>query len=78
MEEEREQALEEEEQKLKEAELKDQEEANKVEADRAKAEEEEYNKWKDMLVVETEGNLVDDQKTGENLLVKFVEFVKVC
>ena len=77
MEEEREQLLEEEEEKRKEAELKEQAEIEKVEAEKAKAEDEEYQKWKDMLVLENEGNLVDDQKTGENLLAKFVEFVKV-
>lgn len=69
--------LEEEEEKRKEELAKEHEEEEKIEAEKRRKEEEEYNQWKDLLTVESEGNQIDEQKSNENLLANFLEFIRV-
>lgn len=75
--EEMEERLDAEEEKRKEEKTKEEEEMEKEEEDKKRLEEEEYNKWKDLLTVENEGNQIDEQKSNENLLANFLEFIKV-
>lgn len=75
--EEREAQLEEEEARRKEEEAKEHEEEAKAAELAQQKEEEEYNKWKDLLTVESEGNQADEQRSAENLLANFLEFIRV-
>jgi len=71
-------AKEEEREREREEEERKQEELIKqLEEEQRKKEEDEYNKWKDMFVVEEAGKEADNRGDEENLLQKFVEYIKL-
>jgi len=69
--------MEEEEERQKEEEAKEQEVLAKLEEEQRKKEEEEYKKWEQFLVLENSGNMIDEEKDSENLLAKFIDYIKV-
>lgn len=53
-------------------------EEQRVKAEKEKKEQEEFDKWKDMFVVEEEGSKVaEDSEESQNLLQQFVDYIKV-
>ena len=77
MEENRLQKIEEREDKEKEEEMQEEEKQKKIEEEKKKKEEEEYNKWKNFLILEEQGNEIDEEKDEENLLQNFIDYIKL-
>ena len=69
--------IEEEEERQLEEEKKAAESLAQLEEEQRRKEEEEYQKWQQYLVLENQGTLIDEQKDSENLLERFVEYIRV-
>lgn len=69
----------EEEKKAEEQKKEEEEEEQKrrEEEEREKKEQEEYEKWKEFLTLEESGTKLDEEKDEENLLEKFLTFIKL-
>lgn len=49
-----------------------------MKAEKEKKEQEEFDKWKDMFVVEEEGSrAAEDSEESQSLLQQFVDYIKV-
>lgn len=76
-EEERLKRQEEKEKEEKEKEMKEEEKAKKELEEKKKKDEEEYEKWKKFLVLENEGDAISEQKSNENLLERFLNYISL-
>ena len=77
MREEMEKREEEERQKEKKEEEEEEEKKKREEEEKQKKEEEEYEKWKEFLTLEESGTKLEEEKDEENLLEKFINFIKL-
>lgn len=68
---------EERERQREEEERKQEEIVRQLQEEQKKKEEEEYAKWKDMFTVDEAGKEVEEAGNEENLIQKFVEYIKV-